>query len=168
MACLILANCVMSDLDTIVRAHEPAVLKTAQRLLGQRDDAKDAAQEVFLRWFRNRSRISGDLGAWLHRVTVNICNDHYRRRRPTTELWVNHPDPAPTPESLLKLKEQREMIAAALMKLSSKERMTILLRHIEGCSAIETAAMLRASPVTIRSRTHAARRKLAARLTSKR
>src|ERR1700722_16183825 len=110
----------MSDLDIIVRAHEATVLKTAWRLLGQCDDAKDAAQEVFLRWFQNRSRISGDLGAWLYRVTVNVCNHHSRRRRPTAELSANHPDPSPTPESLMKLKEQRRIVAEALMKLSRK------------------------------------------------
>jgi RNA polymerase sigma-70 factor (ECF subfamily) len=154
----------MSDLDMIVRAHEETVLKTAWRLLGQCDDAKDASQEVFLRWFRNRSQISGDLGAWLYRVTVNVCNDHYRRRRPSAELRANHPDPAPTPESLMKLKEQRRIIAEALMKLSRKERIAVVLRHIDGLSSIETAAILKASAATVRSRSHSARRKLAVRL----
>jgi RNA polymerase sigma-70 factor (ECF subfamily) len=154
----------MSELDIIVRDHEQAVLKTAWRMLGQADDAKDAAQEVFLKWLRHRSRIKGDLGAWLHRVTVNVCNDHYRRRRPTTELWVNHPDPAPTPECLMKLKEQRRTLAEALVQLSRKERISVVLRHVEGRSSIETAAMLNVSAATIRSRTHSARRKLAARL----
>src|ERR1700722_18297625 len=126
----------MSDLDTIVRAHEATVLKTARRLLGQCDDAKDAAQEVFLRWFRNRSRITGDLRAWLYRVTANVCNDHYRRRRPPTELGANHPAPAPTPESLMKLSEQRRIVAEALTTLSRKERITVVLRQIDGRSCI--------------------------------
>jgi RNA polymerase sigma-70 factor, ECF subfamily len=158
----------MSELDIIVRAHEETVLKTAGRLSGQRDDAKDAAQEVFLRWFRNGSRIRGDLGAWLYRVTVNVCNDHYRRGRPPTELRACHPDPAPTPESPMKLKEQRRIIAEAPMKLSRKERIVVVLRHIGGLSSIETAAMLKASAATVRGRSHSARRKLAACLKAER
>jgi RNA polymerase sigma-70 factor (ECF subfamily) len=101
-------------------------------------------------------------------VTVNVCNDHYRRRRPTTELGANHPDPAPTPESLMKLSEQRRIVAEALTTLSRKERITVVLRHIDGRSCIETAAMLKASSATVRSRTHSARQKLAARLKPKR
>jgi RNA polymerase sigma-70 factor (ECF subfamily) len=156
----------MSDLDAIVRTHEPRVLKTALRLLRHMDDAKDATQEVFLRWFRNRSRIKGDTGAWLHRVTVNICNDHHRQRRATTELRGTFADPGPTAESLLRLKQHREMVVAALMKLSRKEQTAIFLRHFEGHSSDETAAMLKTSPITIRTRTHTARRKLAASLTN--
>ena len=74
------------EFDAVIVAHQPSVLRTARRLLGHGEDAKDAVQEVFLRLLGKHADVHGDLGAWLYRVTVNICNDHYRRRKPTLEL----------------------------------------------------------------------------------
>jgi RNA polymerase sigma factor (sigma-70 family) len=58
--------------NVLVMAHQQAVLRTARRLLGRDEDAKDAVQEVFMRLLRGHRSIRGDLGAWLYRVTVNI------------------------------------------------------------------------------------------------
>lgn len=158
----------MPDLDTIVLTHQPVVLKTAYRLLGRSEDARDAAQEVFLKWFRNRSRVNGDIGAWLYRVTINVCNDHFRQRRPTVPLCENRPDSTPGPESLLRTQEQRRQLRSALNILSERERATILLRHVDGYSCDETAAILNVTSETVRSRAHSARAKMATRLRRRR
>ncbi|MBI4470561.1 MAG: sigma-70 family RNA polymerase sigma factor [Acidobacteria bacterium] len=69
--------------DQLMVLHQRRVLNTAWRLLGQLEDAKDAAQEVFLRLYRFLPRLDGDrdLRPWLYRVTINVCRDAERRRR---------------------------------------------------------------------------------------
>ena len=101
--------------------HERMVLRTAYRLLGRWEDAQDAAQEVFLRLFRNTGRIEGDPKAWLYRVTVNVCNDHYRRRMLVCEVDEHRADPAPDPERLLTLQERKRLVAAGAQGRRGKE-----------------------------------------------
>src|SRR5690242_14629893 len=71
--------------ERLMRQHERLVLTTALRLLGNREDARDAAQEVFLRLYRNLAKVESarNLAGWLYRVTVNVCHDQ-RRKRPET------------------------------------------------------------------------------------
>jgi RNA polymerase sigma factor (sigma-70 family) len=154
----------MPDLEAIVRDHEQTVLRTAWRLLGHVDDAKDVTQEVFLRCLRHHSRITGDVGAWLHRVTVNLCNDHFRRQRRAVELFPDHPDPSPTPEYIFRSNEERARLVHAMMQLSRKERFAFVQCCIDGRTSKETARLMHAPPGTIRSRVQYARRKLAKRL----
>ena len=154
----------MCDLEWIVRDHEQAVLRTARRILGHVDDAQDVSQEVFLRCLRHHSGITGDVGAWLHRVTVNLCNDHFRRRRPAFELFPDHPDPSPTPERIFQSNQERARLVDAVMQLSTKERFTFVQCCIEGRTSDETTGLLHEPPSTIRSRVHRARRRLAQQL----
>ena len=74
-----------ASFEAVMALHERMVVGTAYRLLGRMEDAQDAAQEVFLRLLKNLNRIEGDPKPWLYRVTVNICNDHYRRRPVTSD-----------------------------------------------------------------------------------
>jgi RNA polymerase sigma-70 factor, ECF subfamily len=147
--------------NELVEVHQALVLRTAYRLLGRMEDAQDAAQEVFLRLFRNLRRIEGDPKAWLYRVTVNVCRDHYRRRRHTAELNLNHPDPSPDPESALDVDQRKRLLMQGLATLPERERAAIVLRDIEGLSTAEAAAILGVEEVTIRSQISTARVKLA-------
>ena len=74
--------------EALMRIYEVRVARTALRLLGARQDAQDAAQEVFLRLYRNLRRIdtAGNLAGWLYRVTVNACHDVLRKRRRSDPL----------------------------------------------------------------------------------
>ncbi len=142
-------------------AHEPLVLRTAYRLLGRVEDAQDASQEVFLRLFRNLDRMDGDPKAWLYRVTVNVCNDHHRRRMPVIELDDDRADPAPDPERAITLDERKRLLMDGLAILSERERTSVVLRDIEGLSTAETAAILGVEEGTVRSHISIARVKLA-------
>jgi RNA polymerase sigma-70 factor, ECF subfamily len=144
------------------------VLRTAYRLLGSLEDAQDAAQEVFLRLFRNQASVEGDPKAWLYRVTVNVCTDHHRRRKCAEELGVQRADPAPDPEHALSLKERKQVIVEGLAILAERERACIGLRDIEGLSTSEVAAILDVEEVTVRGQIHTARVKLAKYVRSKR
>ena len=69
--------------DQLMRLHEKQVLGTALRLLGNLEDAQDAAQEAFLRLYKSLNRLPDiqEIKPWLYRVTVNVCNDMHRSRR---------------------------------------------------------------------------------------
>ena len=147
--------------EELVAEHQALVLRTAYRLLGRVEDAQDAAQEVFLQLFRNLRRIEGDPKAWLYRVTVNVCRDHYRRRKHTGELTLSLKDSALDPERALQLDERKRLLMRALQRLPERERAAIVLRDIEGLSTTEAAAILGVEEVTVRSQISVARVKLA-------
>lgn len=147
--------------DEIVALHQQKVLRTAYRLLGRVEDAQDAAQEVFLRLLKNLHRIEGDAQGWLYRVTVNVCNDHHRRRPVVMELDRDFADRAPNPERILADEERKRLLMDGLQTLPERERAAVVLRDIEGLSTREVAAILGVEEVTVRSHISTARVKLA-------
>jgi RNA polymerase sigma-70 factor (ECF subfamily) len=81
-----LARVAAGDLDAfapLVDRHRARVARLCERFLGDREEALDAAQEVFLRAFRHAGRAEprGALSTWLHRIAVNLCLNRLRRRR---------------------------------------------------------------------------------------
>ena len=146
--------------ETLLAQHERAVLRTALRLLGRLDLAQDAAQEVFLRMHKYLPTFDGDraLGAWLYRVTTNVCHDLYRRRRGMTVVPIDDVDePVATRagvvdiEAGLDLDRRRKLVARALAMLPEKERAALVLRDIEGLTTAEVADILGSSETTVRS-----------------
>ncbi len=149
-------------------AHERMVIGTAYRLLGRMEDAQDAAQEVFLRLLKNLDKIDGDPKPWLYRVTVNICNDHYRRRMITSAPDERTADTAPDPERALAMDDRKRLLMEGLQTLGERERTTVVLRDIEGLSTREVADILGVEEVTVRSQISVARVKLAKYVRSRR
>jgi RNA polymerase sigma-70 factor, ECF subfamily len=147
--------------DDLVARHQQKVQRTAYRLLGRREDAQDAAQEVFLRLLKNLHKIDGDPQAWLYRVTVNVCNDHHRRKPLEMEIAADFRDSAPGPERVLELEARKRLLVDGLQTLPERERAAVVLRDIEGLSTREVAAILDVEEVTIRSQISMARVKLA-------
>lgn len=154
------------DLDAferILRAHERTVLRFARLLLGNGEDAKDAAQEVFVRLFKHlgRFREDGEVGPWLYRVTANVCHDLRRRRKQSMRAEeIEAPADAEDPEQALTAAQQRAMLAAALETLTERERAAIVLRDMEGFSTAEVARILGSSETTVRSQISTGRVKL--------
>ncbi|HTS78152.1 MAG TPA: sigma-70 family RNA polymerase sigma factor [Bryobacteraceae bacterium] len=149
------------EFERVMRDHERMVVNTAYRLLGRMEDARDAAQEVFLRLLKNLNRIEGDPKPWLYRVTVNVCNDHYRRRLPVKEPDARRADPTPDASRILEMGDRKRLLMEALATLSPRERAAIVLRDIEGLSTREVAGILGIEEVTVRSQISVARVKLA-------
>jgi RNA polymerase sigma-70 factor (ECF subfamily) len=144
--------------EQIIQRYETRVMTMAARLLGSRDEARDAAQEVFLRAFRylHRLDLQKPLEPWLIRITVNVCRDIGRKRQYRLNSLVQTDPPEAMDESkdpYAELAEQQEirMLQIALNSLPEKERMAILLRDVEGLSTGEVAAILQSSETTVRS-----------------
>jgi RNA polymerase sigma-70 factor (ECF subfamily) len=85
---------------TLVERHRTRVFNVALRILGDPDDARDAAQDAFLTVVRKLSQFRGDAAftTWLHRVTVNACYDMLRKRRRTPMLRLAGDEDDPMPD----------------------------------------------------------------------
>jgi len=147
--------------DRLVRLHERMVLGVAYRLLGRMEDAQDAAQEVFLKLFQKHRQIEGDPKPWLYRVTVNVCNDWYRKRTAVAEPDENAADPSADALQTITLEERKRLLRDGLLTLGERERAAIVLRDIEGLSTQQVARILGIEEVTVRSQISVARVKLA-------
>jgi len=147
--------------DRLVRLHERMVLGVAYRLLGRMEDAQDAAQEVFLKLFQKHRQIEGDPTPWLYRVTVNVCNDWYRKRTAVAEPDENAADPSADALQTITLEERKRLLRDGLLTLGERERAAIVLRDIEGLSTQQVARILGIEEVTVRSQISVARVKLA-------
>jgi len=148
-------------------AHQRQVFRTALRLLGHREDAKDASQEVFLRLFTHLARIDArrPLAPWLYRVTINVCRTMNKKRRrrdtlPHEDALVHAQPRGPRPDVAAELAEERDVAERGLDTLPDKERAAVVLRDIEGLSTREVAAILGSAEVTVRSQISRARVKL--------
>ncbi len=150
--------------ERILAVHERMVLRTAQRLLMNAEDAKDAAQEVFLRLHRNLSRFREDseFVPWLYRITVNICLDSKRRakRSFSIERTAAATGQALDPEQALRAAQERALVMDALRGLPERERLAIVLRDLEERPTAEVAAILGSSETTVRSQISTGRAKI--------
>lgn len=157
--------------EEIVIRFERQVLGIATRLLGNSDDARDAAQEVFLRLYKYLRRFdeARELSPWLYRLTVNVCRDIGRNRRSASTLSfeqeqaqgaLDHLTSRHDIEAEVRVAEERGIINAALATLSEKERAAIVLRDIAGLETREVARILCSSESTVRSQISTARVKI--------
>lgn len=150
--------------EALMRQHERLVLRTALRLTGSIEDARDVSQEVFLKLYRNldKVRASGAISSWLYRVTVNACHDLRRRRRPETPVDEIHElrQSGADPQQQLAESERRRVLELSLRILPEKERAALVLRDLEGLSTEEVAHVLGSSEATVRSQISKARIKV--------
>jgi len=154
----------LAAFEGVMRQYERLVLVTAFRLLGNMEDAKDVSQEVFLRLYRNLDKVEAAISyqAWLYRVTVNLCHDIGRKRKPSVAM-EDAPDPVSTaddPHQTLTGAERQRVLQMSLRALSTKERAALVLRDLEGLSTEEVARALGSSEATVRSQVSKARVKM--------
>lgn len=154
----------------LIQRHQRLVLAIAYRYLGDRDEAQDTAQEVFLRLWDAARRYRPDrpLQAYLRTLTVNFCLDHRRKAKP---LLLADPDRRPgghDPHALVEEGERDAALLAALDSLAPAQRMALVLFHFEGLSVHETASLLGVSPKAAESLLSRARAALRSRLAGRR
>ena len=161
--------------NTLVLHYQDTVFNTALRILGDEDQAADAAQEAFISAFRSITSFrGGSFKAWLMRTVTNACYDELRRkkRRPTTPLepelddgdemdsprWLA--DPNFTPEQAAEADEVEHAIQHCLEALPAEFRAVVVLADIQGMDYTEVAASVRVPLGTIKSRLARARLRL--------
>jgi len=154
--------------------HEATLLRLAQRLVRNDNDAKEVLQEVFITtWkklggFEDRSQIS----SWLYRVTVNASLMHLRLRKrrisavsfegeePRNAVWATLEGSTQRPDRQLESQELRGVLQDAITRLPPALRSVLVIRDIQGCSTRETGQILGLTDVAVKTRLFRARRAL--------
>jgi RNA polymerase sigma-70 factor, ECF subfamily len=162
----------------LVAEHERMVFQLALNLLGDREEALEVSQEVFLRVFRTLHRFRGQsaLRTWIFRIVVNQARNRqrwWRRRHQADQVSLDehmelHGDvperDGTTPDRALHRKEVAERLWAALEALPFDERTAIVLREVDGLSYDEIAFSLGVTLGTVKARLTRARQALRAAL----
>lgn len=153
--------------DEVVRTHSSRVYRLAYRLTGNKHDAEDLTQEVFVRVFRSLSSYTpGTFEGWLHRITTNLFLDMARRRARIRFEGLHEDAPdrmrgrEPTPAQAYDDRHFDPDVQRALDELAPEFRAAVVLCDIEGLSYEEIAATLGVKLGTVRSRIHRGRTQL--------
>lgn len=149
--------------DDLVRQTHRAVFTLVYRIVGDRDDAADVMQDVYVRVWRNVRSFRGDanLATWLHRVAANAALSHLKRRG---RIGVTQ-DPGTMPEvAVSDGAEQRadaDLLEAALATLPPAQRAVVVLKDVYGWSCSEIGKQMGATEGAVKVRLFRARQRLA-------
>lgn len=152
----------------LVARKLPRLLALGVRMLNDRIEAEDVAQETFLRVWKHAEnwQSSVELGGtkfdtWLHKVALNLCYDRLRTRKDySDEGMPERIDPALIPEQLLNKSQQADLINAALALLPSRQREALVLQYYQALSNIEAANLMGVSVEALESLLSRARRNM--------
>jgi len=164
--------------EAFVIRHQDLVFATAVRLLGNRRDAEDVAQTVFLKAFQHFDQVRDHPGAaaWLKTVATNECLNHLSRYRSRWRLFseMRRQDDEGedvqyemtiategTPADTLERADRRRRLAAAILKLPPHQRVPLVLFHFDQMSYQDIAARLGVTLAKIKTDIHRGREVLA-------
>ena len=165
----------------IVAQHRDRVYNQAFRMLGNREDAEEAAQDVFLQVYRSLDSFRGDSGVatWIYRITANVCIDRLRRKQIATTsmdapvgddgitLADSIKDPRPGPDALCVDKETAETVRRMLRSLPPAWAMAITLYHFDDRTYDEIAGIMELPVSTVGTYIRRGRQRLARELAAK-
>lgn len=158
--------------EALVAQYKNRVFATAYRLMGNRQDAEDQAQEVFLKVYRGIKSLdeAATLTTWIDRITINACYDalaKQKRRPATTQLAPTDDENAdepqyadmqmPTPEEAALRREVRHCLERTLAKLDRDARAALILRDIDDRPYQEIVDLLGVGLSAVKMRIHRAR-----------
>jgi RNA polymerase sigma-70 factor (ECF subfamily) len=151
----------------------PKAFGHAVRLLGNRAEAEDVAQEALLRlwrvapeWRQGEAKVT----TWLYRVVANLCTDRLRRsgRGVTLDSVPEPEDKARGPLDKMQAEARADALQVALDGLPDRQRQAVVLRHIEGLANPEIADVMAISVDAVESLTARGKRALSAALKGRR
>ena len=149
----------------LITRHERRVYAVCLRVLGNPDDAADAAQDAFLAMIRKLDGFRGEAAftTWLYRVAMNVCYDHLRRakRRPVLRRDEDAPAPEPALDDHADAVAGAHDVAAALEQVPEDFRVAIVLADVHDLPYDEIAKVLDLPVGTVKSRVHRGRIALA-------
>ena len=162
----------------IVFHYQKKVLNIAYRMLGNFEEAKDLAQEVFISVFESIKDLKEEIkfDAWLTQITLNHCRNRWKylkRKQYFNSESLDDPietedgnipkaivDPSDSPETLYEKKSIQEFIQRGLLELKEDQRELLVLRDLQGFSYGEMGELLGLPEGTIKSKLHRARMEL--------
>jgi RNA polymerase sigma-70 factor (ECF subfamily) len=154
---------------SLVENYQTAVFNLCYRILGEADEAEDAAQETFLRVYRNLHRhdSSRSFTTWLFSIASHYCIDLLRKRK---MVWLEledeseHPalhEPVPDPEEMAIRREASATMQKHLSRLAPEDRAVLILRYWYDLSHEEIAEARKTTTKAVKSRLHRAKLTLA-------
>ncbi len=174
---LVLERCKTGDSlawEALVRSYQSRIYGIAYHYVGNVEDARDLAQEVFVRIYQNLHACAnaGMFLPWIIRIARNACIDHLRRRNARSPGGRDVPmdaiadlvDRRNTPEQEWASNSRKRLIYKALQQLTDLNREIIILKEIQGLQLEEIASLLGVPLGTIKSRSNRARIELARRV----
>jgi RNA polymerase sigma-70 factor (ECF subfamily) len=161
--------------EALVRAHQDRLYDFCVRMLGDREEAADLVQDIFVSAHQHLERFREDakLSTWLFRIGKNHCINRLkylrRRGRGRSEEYGEQSEGelaervgvAPGPDAALEAARERARVQWAISQLEPDARMVVVLRDIEGLSYEEIVGITELAEGTVKSRLHRAREKLA-------
>lgn len=163
----LVARSIGGDLDSfnqLVLRWERPIYALAYRVIGREEDARDVAQEAFLRAFRALGGFKGQakFSSWLYRITLNLCRDWIRRERRTpitlapegVDIIELAGETAPS-ESIEELVSRRQLgraVEKAMAQLPEEQRTAIILKEYHGLTFQEIADLLECPLSTVKTR----------------
>ena len=153
------------DFEAIVEKHSDFVYNVAYRMMGNPEDAEDAAQDAFISAYRAFDRFRGDaqVTTWLYRITVNACLMRLRKEKKRRLLTQNgYSDReignwTETPERAALNTELGEKLEDGISRLSTDLRTAVILRDVQGLSNNEVAEVLGITVSSVKARLHRGR-----------
>jgi RNA polymerase sigma-70 factor (ECF subfamily) len=158
-------RCLQGDRDAfeplLVRYERP-VYNAVLRMVGDSEEARDIAQEIFVKVFENLRSFdpSRKFFSWLYRVAINETINHIKSRRrwePLTDMFESSHS---NPEQAMQEAERDREIQRALLLLDPKYRLAVIVRHFLQLSYAEAAHVLDVPEKTVKSRLFTARQQL--------
>jgi len=149
----------------LVRRYADVLHGHAVRMVHSQDVAADMVQQAFVQGFKKLAscRNPDQVGAWLFRILANRCRDHLRsprRRDLPLQVLPDLPARRSDPSEEASHAEVRDRVHAALGRLTPEQREAFVMRHLEGLSYEEIAAVMNLSVAALKMRVHRAREAL--------
>lgn len=176
-------RCVAGDAaawEEIVRTMNRRIYNICYRFAGSPTDAEDLTQEVFIKIYRTISSFDSSkagFNTWVTTVTRNLLVDHFRKTKndratdsiddsgseedERQSLSQQLEDQGPSPDAQMERRETRELVHAALQKLSPELREAVILRDLQDMDYREIATALKVPEGTVKSRINRGRAELA-------
>lgn len=151
-------------LEDLMRRYGDALVRMCCLYLNDASLAQDAAQDTFIKAWRNLGQFRGecDERTWLMRIAINTCRDYHRT------AWLRHVDRGTPLEALPETGAEDAHpdgeVIRAVMALPLREREAVLLRYYQEMTITEAAQALRISPSAVKQRLQRANRRLRDRL----
>jgi len=171
---LLVAQAQRGDVEAfglLAERHQDGIFNGILRMVGQREDAEDLAQETFVKAFRGIASFEGrsSFYTWLYSIAIHLVISHRRKtgssRHPAPLSLLDDEDGAgfeaagqtELPETAAQRHELQERIDQAIETLEGDYRRVIVMRDIEGFDYQTIARLLRCPQGTVKSRVHRAR-----------
>ena len=154
----------MDSFNQLILRWERPIYALAYRVIGQEEDARDVAQETFLRAFRALPGFKGQakFSSWIYRIALNLCRDWIRRKRrtPVSQMpedldladLAAERGPSESVEDLVARRELSAVVEEAMTLLPEEQRTAVILKEYHGMTFQEIADLQGVPLSTVKTR----------------